>query len=103
MGRQAERAQQVLCRAEPQLGPPASVADVVAGLGVGRAHAVPLGDESVHGVVMEAARSRVVNSWRKAHLKPEHLLAAPRQWASIDYANLEGANVRGEASLTAEP
>jgi protein arginine N-methyltransferase 1 len=66
------------------------------------AHAVPLDEQPVHGVTLEAVRSRVVNSWSKARLKPEHLLAAPRQWASLDYANLEGANVRGEASWTVE-
>jgi protein arginine N-methyltransferase 1 len=66
------------------------------------ARAVPLGDESVHGVSMEAVRARVVNSWRKARLKPEQLLAAPRPWASLDYADLEGANARGEAAWTVE-
>jgi protein arginine N-methyltransferase 1 len=66
------------------------------------ARAVPLGDESPHGVNMKAARSRVVNSWCKARLKPEHLLAAPCQWGSLDYADLEGANVRGEAAWTVE-
>jgi protein arginine N-methyltransferase 1 len=64
--------------------------------------AIPLGDESVHGINMGAARSYVVNSWCKAKLKPEHLLAAPLQWATIDYANLEGTNVRGQVSWTIE-
>jgi protein arginine N-methyltransferase 1 len=64
--------------------------------------AVPLGDEAVHGVSMEAARSRVVNSWCKVQLKPENLLAAPRQWATLDYANLKGVNVRGELCWTVE-
>jgi protein arginine N-methyltransferase 1 len=73
------------------------------------AHAVPLGDESVygdnmtvHGVSMEAARSRIVNSWCKTRLKPEHFLTTPRLWASLDYTNLEGANVRGEVTWTVE-
>jgi protein arginine N-methyltransferase 1 len=66
------------------------------------ARAVPLGDECVHGVNMEAARSRIVNSWHKTHLKPENLLAAPCSWAALDYTNLEGANIRGEATWTVE-
>jgi protein arginine N-methyltransferase 1 len=66
------------------------------------ARAVPLGYESVHGISMEAARSRIVNSSRKTCLKPENLLAAPCQWASLDYANLEGANVRGEVDWIVE-
>jgi protein arginine N-methyltransferase 1 len=64
--------------------------------------AVPVDDELAHGVSMEAARSRIVNCWRKTHLKPENLLAAPCPWASLDYANLEGANIRGEAAWTLE-
>src|SRR5262249_37404521 len=66
------------------------------------ARVVPLGEESVHGVNMGPARSRVVNSWRKTYLKPQHLLAAPRHWATLDYAALEGASVRGEAAWTVE-
>lgn len=66
------------------------------------ARAVPLWDEVVHGISMEAARSRIVNSWCKSHLKSENLLAAPRSWTSLDYTNLEGANVRGEANWIVE-
>ena len=66
------------------------------------ARAVPLAEGPIHGVNMAAVRPWVVHSWRKARLKPEHLLAAPRQWASIDYANLQEANVRGEAAWTVE-
>ncbi len=66
------------------------------------ARTVPLGDECVHGVNMEAARSRIVNSWCKTHLKPENLLTQPRSWAALDYTNPEGANVRGEAAWTVE-
>jgi protein arginine N-methyltransferase 1 len=66
------------------------------------ARAVPLCDEIVHGISMEAARSRIVNSWRKIHLKPEHLLTTPCPWATLDYTNLEGANVRGEADWIVE-
>src|SRR5262249_2910085 len=64
--------------------------------------AVGLGEAHVHGVNMEPARSYAVNSCRKACLKSEQLLATPRQWASLDYAHLEGANVRGEAAWTVE-
>jgi type I protein arginine methyltransferase len=66
------------------------------------ARAVPLCDGIVHGISMEAAQSRIVNAWCKAHLKPENLLAAPRSWASLDYTNLEGTNIRGEASWIVE-
>ncbi len=66
------------------------------------ARAVPLGDECVHGVNMEAARSRIVNSWHKTRLKPENLLTQPCSWASLDYTNMEGANVCGEAAWTVE-
>jgi protein arginine N-methyltransferase 1 len=66
------------------------------------AQAVPLGEEAVHGVDMGPVRPQLVNSWRKARLQPGHLLAAPRPWASLDYTTLEGANVRGEATWTAE-
>jgi protein arginine N-methyltransferase 1 len=68
------------------------------------ARAVPLAGVSVHGVNMAPARARVVHSWhkRKATLTPAHLLAAPRQWASLNYATLETANVRGEAAWIVE-
>jgi protein arginine N-methyltransferase 1 len=66
------------------------------------ARAVPLGEEPHHGVNLGAQRHRVVNSWRKTRLKPEQLLAAPRQWACLDYADLGGADVRGEESWAVE-
>jgi type I protein arginine methyltransferase len=66
------------------------------------ARAVSLGEGPIHGVNMEPTRPWMVNSWHKAQLKPEHLLAAPQQWASLDYANLEGANAWGEVAWTVE-
>jgi protein arginine N-methyltransferase 1 len=64
------------------------------------ARAAVLGEEPAHGVRLDSLRARVLNSWRKTRLQPEHLLAAPRLWGTLDYANLEGANVRGEVAWT---
>src|SRR5262249_2010030 len=66
------------------------------------ARAVALEEGPVQGINMEPVRPYVVNSWGKAYLKPEQLLAAPSQWASLDYANLDGVNVRGGATWTVE-
>jgi type I protein arginine methyltransferase len=66
------------------------------------ARVVPVAEGLVHGINMEPTRPWIVNWWGKAQRKPEHLLATPRQWASLDYAHLEGMNVRGEAAWTVE-
>jgi type I protein arginine methyltransferase len=64
------------------------------------ARIVPLTEDAVHGVTLEPTRLRLVNHWDKARLEPEQLLAAPLQWACLDYTQLESANVRGEAAWT---
>jgi protein arginine N-methyltransferase 1 len=64
--------------------------------------ALPPVEEPIHGVRMEAARPRLANSWRKARLQRGNLMTPPRQWASVDYAELRGVNVRGDVSWTVE-
>jgi protein arginine N-methyltransferase 1 len=65
-------------------------------------HAIPVGEALVHGVNNGPVRDRLVNSWRKTHLKPKDLIGEPRQWASLDYAKLEEGGVRGEAAFLVE-
>jgi protein arginine N-methyltransferase 1 len=51
---------------------------------------------------LSAARSAATNTWRKAHLKPEQLLASPVCWATLNYHELESFDCRAEISWQVE-
>lgn len=57
-----------------------------------------------HGFELDlgAARPYVVNSWQRAIHSPDQLLTKPACWAVIDYTSIESADVRGEATCSAE-
>jgi len=46
-----------------------------------------------------AARRIVVNSWRKARVKPEQLLVVPQCWATIDYHEVATPQIGGAVSF----
>jgi protein arginine N-methyltransferase 1 len=48
------------------------------------------------------ARRKVLNEFRKARVKPEHLLSAPQLWVTLDYATIENPDVRGTLEWKAE-
>ena len=50
---------------------------------------------------MAPARRRLVNSWRKARVRPEQLLTGPRQWATVDYQAVAGPAVHGSVGMGA--
>jgi protein arginine N-methyltransferase 1 len=55
------------------------------------------------GLDLKAARrmaTNQVNTWRKGRMAPEQFLVEPRQWATIDYAEVEGADISAEVSWT---
>lgn len=56
--------------------------------------------ENGYGLDLSAGHSFVINSWRKVNAKPERLLAAPQQWATLDYATIEQPDVAGDLSWT---
>ena len=51
---------------------------------------------------LSAARSAATNTWRKAHLKPEQILASPVCWATLNYNELESFDCRGAISWLVE-
>jgi protein arginine N-methyltransferase 1 len=53
------------------------------------------------GLDMTAARRIVTNTWRKARVNPEQLLAKPQSWVTLDYSTLEGVHVSHEMTWTA--
>ena len=50
---------------------------------------------------LAAATRFITNNWRKAHIKPEQLLAEPGCWNTIDYLEVESRDVRAEISWRA--
>jgi protein arginine N-methyltransferase 1 len=54
-----------------------------------------------YGLNMSAARQVVLNTWRKARVRPEQLLLPPVCWAALDYESIENPNVSGEVEWTA--
>jgi len=54
------------------------------------------------GLDLGAGHRFVVNSWRRVELASESLLAAPRLWARLDYATVEGPDLEGELEWTLE-
>jgi protein arginine N-methyltransferase 1 len=49
---------------------------------------------------MNAARRTVVNTWRKARIKPEELLTETACWATLDYTSIECPDVHATATMT---
>src|SRR5262249_7463053 len=54
-----------------------------------------------YGLDMTAGRAIVTNSWSKRRIKPEQLLAEPKQWVTLDYRTVIQPNVRGDIRFTA--
>lgn len=50
---------------------------------------------------LSAATRFVTNTWRKERLRPEQLLSEPVCWTTIDYYEVETADMRAEISLRA--
>lgn len=50
---------------------------------------------------LTAATRMVTNTWRKSRIKPEQLLADPVCWATLDYYEVNNADVRAEISWQA--
>lgn len=48
---------------------------------------------------LSAATRFVTNTWRKERVKPEQLLSEPVCWTTIDYYEVENADMRAEISL----
>jgi protein arginine N-methyltransferase 1 len=52
-------------------------------------------DRNCLGQDLRIARSKVLNEYRKARVKPEQLLTVPQLWATLDYTMIENPDVRG--------
>jgi type I protein arginine methyltransferase len=50
---------------------------------------------------LRTAHPLVVNTTRKAHLKPENLLVEPGRWATLDYQTIESPHVDSQLQWTA--
>ena len=50
---------------------------------------------------LSAGTRLITNTWRKSYLKPEQLLVDPVCWTTIDYHNVEIADLRAEISWRA--
>jgi protein arginine N-methyltransferase 1 len=50
---------------------------------------------------LSAGTRLVTNAWRKSYLKPEQLLVDPVSWTTIDYYEVQSADVRAEISWRA--
>ena len=50
---------------------------------------------------LSAGTRFITNNWRKTHIKPEHFLAEPVCWNTIDYHEVESRDVRAEISWRA--
>jgi protein arginine N-methyltransferase 1 len=59
-------------------------------------------DRNNLGQDLTVARSKVLNEFRKARVKPEQLLTVPQLWATLDYATIESPDVRGTLQWTVE-
>jgi protein arginine N-methyltransferase 1 len=55
-----------------------------------------------HGLVMDAARDLVVNTWTGIRLKTAQFLAPPVAWAEIDYATVEQPDISNKISWVVE-
>ena len=50
---------------------------------------------------LSAGTRLITNTWRKSYLKPEQLLVDPVRWTTIDYYEVEKADVRADISWRA--
>lgn len=57
-------------------------------------------DPALFGLDMSAARRIALNTLRRFRVTPEHLLAEPRQWATLDYATVTGTDIDADISWT---
>jgi len=57
-------------------------------------------DPALFGLDMSAARRIALNSMRRFRVTAEHLLAEPRQWATLDYATVTSTDIHAEISWT---
>lgn len=76
-------------------------ATVVEAPAVWAAYAEPWGGTDL-GFDLSPTRRRTLNTWGKEEIRPDHLLAAGRTWAEIDYRTTTGGPVHGEAEWTVE-
>jgi type I protein arginine methyltransferase len=56
--------------------------------------------ENGYGLDLRAAQLLALNTWRKARVKSEQLLAEPKCWATLDYNTIESPDVHAEVSWT---
>jgi protein arginine N-methyltransferase 1 len=54
-----------------------------------------------HDLDLSAATRLITNTWRKTYLKPEQLLSEPVCWTTIDYNEINNADVRADISWQA--
>jgi len=59
-------------------------------------------DANPFGLDLKPARPHVVNTWRKARMKPEQLLVEPSPWVTLNYETLTSADCSGEVSWNVE-
>jgi protein arginine N-methyltransferase 1 len=52
-------------------------------------------DDNGYGLDMRVARQLMLNSWRRAQVKPEQLLGEPQCWHTLDYVTVKSPNVSG--------
>ncbi len=61
-----------------------------------------VGPWQAHGVDLGAAERLVTNTWRKTRIESHELLVKPSCWATLDYYQIETADVRARISWQAE-
>ena len=54
------------------------------------------------GLDMHAGQAYIINSFRKANLKPKQVLVQPKCWGSLDYETIQDPNIRGELTWNIE-
>lgn len=59
-----------------------------------------VGPWEAHGFDLSAATRIVTNTWRKTRIEARDLLTEPSRWATLDYYQLESADVRAEIAWT---
>lgn len=58
--------------------------------------------EHARGFDLSAPRTAMLNSWSKARIRPEQLVAEPRTWAVLEYGTRREPDVRGTLEWTVE-
>jgi protein arginine N-methyltransferase 1 len=49
-----------------------------------------------NGLDLSAGKRLVTNTWRKTRIKPDELLVQPSCWATLDYHEIQSADIRAE-------